>query len=93
MGRRKKTDVDKQGWGVDGVSTVTTHDGPQSSSMTVAPEATPPAIVLPPAEEALSVLEKLALQNQRVETAKRQYDDAAATAKARKGTWERESSL
>lgn len=94
-GRPKKNQQDPQGWkGRDEPteSRVTTHDGQQSTSMAVAPEPTPPEpIVLPSAEEALAVLEKLALQNQRVSTAKTRMDEAAATLKARRGTWEKES--
>jgi hypothetical protein len=68
--------IDPQGWG--------------STSTVIAPEPEPAdPIVLPAADEAVKVLERLAIANQQVSAAKLKYDEAASLAKTRKQKWER----
>lgn len=91
-GRKKSEQVDKQGWGADGARVNTISQSGESESKVIAPEpAAPEPIVLPAADEALSVLSALAYQNDRVALAKKRWEESAATTKARKGTWEMES--
>ncbi len=90
--RGRKPKGDGQGWGVDKTTKTEVTGEATASVQVIAPEPSPlDPIVLPPADEALRLLEALAIQNDRVALARKRFEDSQATTKARKGTWESEA--